>query len=99
MNLNELIEKIDSCKVSGYPVNESAVIEKCRLIQEGLNRLKNNSMENSGSKIEFFKRINWFGYELGHNKALESSKYVSQHLDFMKEAKFLAPSEFKKATE
>ena len=93
MNLTSLIQDIDSLEISGYPVNEENVIKKCELIQEGL-KILSTAGESTDSIKEFIKRIYWFGYELGHNKGLESSKYVGEQSFYMKEAKRLAPKAY-----
>ena len=90
MKLTSLIKDIDSIEISGYPVREENVIKKCELIQRGLNRL-NNGGESADSIKEFIKRIYWFGFELGHSKGLESSKYVGEQVSFMKEAQRIEP--------
>ena len=83
MDLNIITTKIDSFEISGYPVNESNIIEKCNLIEEGLNIIKNKSQsESSNSVFEFIKRIYWFGYEIGSNKALEMSEYANKQSIF-----------------
>lgn len=100
MNLDNLIAKIDSYEISGYPVNEDHVIEKCSLIQEGLNILENKlSNEASSSITEFIKRIQWFGYEIGYNKALEMSEYANKQSLFIKQVEKLAPYEYDKSRE
>lgn len=94
MNLKEIVEKIDSLEISGYPVNEDNVILKCKLIEEGLELLENDTK--SAISIEFIKRIFWFGFELGSNKALEMSKYVAKQIEYTSKSLKVAPIEAKK---
>ena len=81
MNLKETIEQMDDLVISGYPVNENSVILKCKLIEDGLELLKLSNTQ-SDIKVEFIKRISWFGFELGSNKALEMSKYITKQVEY-----------------
>ena len=93
MTLKLLIEKIDAINISGYPVKESLVMEKCHLIKKGLDTL-DNGKESSESIKEFIKRVYWLGYELGSNKGLEMSKYANQQSQYLKETHRIAPNEY-----
>ncbi len=93
MTLTILVKKIDAIDITGYPVQESLVREKCQLMNKGLSILASGN-ESSDSIKEFIKRVYWLGYELGCNKGLEMSKYASQQVQYLKEAKRIAPEEY-----
>lgn len=93
MTLKKLIEKIDAIDITGYPVKENLVIDKCQLIEQGLDIVANRN-ESSDSVKEFIKRVYWLGYELGSNKGLEMSKYAMEQVQYLKETQRLAPNEY-----
>lgn len=93
--LNKLIRQIDAIDITGYPSNEQKVQEKSDLIMQGLEVIKvNSSFEPNDQIREFIKRIYWYGYELGSNKAFEMSKYITEQIDMLKKAIQLGKNAF-----
>ena len=85
--LESLVQQIDKIDITGYPVDEQKVLEKCDLISKGVEILSVNISEEPMNKVrDFIKRIYWFGLEIGSNKALEMSEYVEKQSGFLKKA-------------
>lgn len=87
ISLENMICQIDKIKLTGYPIDERKVLEKYNLISRGVAILDVNAGDEPAEIVrEFIKRIYWFGYEIGSNKALEMSKYAQKQLLFLRRA-------------
>lgn len=66
MEISKLLNLIDEISIKD---GEPAIKKKFDLIKVALDHLR--TTKNNDDFIEVFKRVHWFGYEIGHSKATE----------------------------